>query len=110
MEVVSHKLDRPLVNPLNKVRRDSTQTKTSTSPFYIGDSLRYTNEGHNEIVYLLDIHTNYPDSTKYSIRLLRGNTMIVTKYFLKSRNVPYIGSIPISSEDYINESKNLTQY
>ena len=35
--------------------------------------------------------------------------MVVTKEFLKSRNVPDIGSIKISSENYINESKNLTQ-
>ena len=35
--------------------------------------------------------------------------MLVTKDFLKSSNVPDIGSIPISSEDYINESNNLTQ-
>ena len=34
--------------------------------------------------------------------------MIVTKEFLKSRNVPE-GSIQISSEDCINKSKNLTQ-
>ena len=35
--------------------------------------------------------------------------MIVTKEFLKSRNVPDIGSITISSEDYINKSKSLSQ-
>ena len=34
--------------------------------------------------------------------------MILTKEFLKSINVPYIVSIPIYSEDYINEFKNLT--
>ena len=35
--------------------------------------------------------------------------MILTKYFLKSRNVPYIGSNTISSEVYKNESKNIIQ-
>ena len=35
--------------------------------------------------------------------------MIVTNSFLKSSNVIDIGSIPIYSEDYINESNNLTQ-
>ena len=35
--------------------------------------------------------------------------MIVTKEFLKSRNVPDIRYIKIYSEDYIKESKNLTQ-
>ena len=35
--------------------------------------------------------------------------MIGTKEFLKSRNIPNIGFIPISLEDYINESNNLTQ-
>ena len=44
-----------------------------------------------------DINTNYPDSIKYKIKFLRGNTMIVTNEFLKSRNVPDIGSITISS-------------
>ena len=39
----SHKLDGLLVNPSNKVCRDSKQTKTPTQPFQIGDSLRYTN-------------------------------------------------------------------
>ena len=37
------------------------------------------------------------------------NTMVFTKEFLKSRNVPDIGSIPIYSEDYIDESNNLTR-
>ena len=37
MEAVSHKLDITIVNEKNKFRRDSTQTKTPTSPFQIGD-------------------------------------------------------------------------
>ena len=40
---------------------------------------------------------------------MRVKRIIVTKDFLKSRNVPDIGSIPIFSEDYINESNNLAQ-
>ena len=60
------------------------------------------------MVELVDINNNDPDITKYIIELLRGNTMILTNDLIKSRNVPYIGSIPISSEDYINESNNLT--
>ena len=73
-------------------------------PFQIGDYHIYTNEVHNEMVKLVDT-----DIIKYSITLLRVNTMIVNKEFLKSNNVPDIGSITISSEDYINESNNLTQ-
>ena len=57
----------------------------------------------------MDINTNDTYSTKYIIKFLRVNTTIVAKDFLKSRNVPDIGSIPIYSEDYVNESKNLTQ-
>ena len=53
-EAVSHKLDRTIFNPPNKVRRDSTKTKNTTSPFQIGDSLRYTNEVHNDMVGLVD--------------------------------------------------------
>ena len=58
---------------------------------------------------LVDINTNDPDSIKYIIKFLRGNTMVVNKDILQSRNVPNIGSIPISSEDYTKESKNFTQ-
>ena len=35
--------------------------------------------------------------------------MVVTKELLKSSNVPYIGSILISLEKYINESDNIKQ-
>ena len=52
---------------------------------------------------LVDINTNGPDRTHYRRKLLRGNTKIVTEEFLKSRNVPGMVSITISSEDYINE-------
>ena len=61
------------------------------------------------MVDLVDVNTNDPDSIKYIINTLRGNAMLATKQFLKSKNVPDIGSIPISSEEYINESINLTQ-
>ena len=57
---------------------------------------------------MMDINTNNPDSTKYIIKFLRGNTMLVTKELIKSRNVTDIGSIPIYSEEYINKPKNLT--
>ena len=63
-EAVSQKLDIPSVNLPNKVWRDSTQTKTPTPNFQIGDSLRYTNEEHNGMVGLVDINTNYTKSTK----------------------------------------------
>ena len=59
------------------------------------------------MVDLVDTHTNDPDITNYSIKFLRGNVIVVTKEFLKSRNEPDIRSIPISSEYYINESNNL---
>ena len=58
---------------------------------------------------LVDINTHYPASAKYINNFLRGNTMIVTNEFLNSSNVLDIGSITISSEDYINKSKNHTQ-
>ena len=61
------------------------------------------------MVELVDINTNDPDRIKYIIKFLIGNTMIVTKEFFKPRNVIDIGSIPIYSEYYTNESKNLTQ-
>ena len=35
------------------------------------------------MVDLVDINTNDPDGTKYSIKFFRGNTMMVTKDFLK---------------------------
>ena len=61
------------------------------------------------MVDMVFINTNDPGRTNYSINLFRGKTIIVTKLFLKSSKVPAIGSIPISAEDYINESKNFTQ-
>ena len=61
------------------------------------------------MVNMVDVNTNNPDSINYSIKLLRVNAMLVTKDFLKSSNATDIGSIPISSEDYIKESNNLTQ-
>ena len=108
-EAVSQTLYITLVNLSNKVWRDSTQTKTPTSPFQIDDHIRYTNEGQNEMVGLVYINTIDSDITKDIITIFRGNTMIVTKEFPKSINVPYIGSIPIYSENYINKSDNLTQ-
>ena len=50
------------------------------------------------MVELVDVNTNYPNSIKYIIKLLIVNTMVVTKEFLKSRNVSDIGSIAIYSE------------
>ena len=64
---------------------------------------------HHDMVKLVDINTNDTYITKYSIKFLKGNTMLVIKELLKSRSVTDIGSLPISLEDYINESKNLTQ-
>ena len=61
------------------------------------------------MVDLVDTNNTDIDSTKYSIKLLHRNKMIVTKEFLKPRNFPDIGSIKIFSEDYINETKNITQ-
>ena len=89
--------------------RDSTQPKATNPPSRIDESLRYTNEGHNYIVELVDVNTNDPDIINDTIKFLILNTMLVTKDFLKSSNVPDIVSIPIPSEDYINESNDLTQ-
>ena len=36
--------------------------------------------------------------------------MVITKEFLKSSNVPDIGSIIIYLDNYINESNNLTEH
>ena len=51
---------------------------------------------------LMDVNINYLDNMKYIIKLLGVNTVVVTKEFLKSSNVPDIVSIPISSDDYMN--------
>ena len=79
------------------------QKKTPTLTFQIGDYLRYTDEGHNEMVDMVDINTNDTDSINYITKFLIGNKRIVTNELLKSRNFPGIGSIPIYSEEYINE-------
>ena len=57
----------------------------------------------------MDVNTNDPDIINYIIKFLILNTMLVTKDFLKSSDVPDIVSIPIYSEDYINESNTITQ-
>ena len=61
------------------------------------------------MVDLVDINSNYTASMKYIIKFLCGITRSVTTDFLKSSNVPDITSIYISSEDYVNKSKNLIQ-
>ena len=43
------------------------------------------------MVYTEDVNKNDSDIIKYIIKLLSGNTIIVTKEFLKSSNVPDIG-------------------
>ena len=63
---------------------------------HIGESLRYINKRYNEMVDMVDINTNGPYSTKGSINLLRGNTIKLTKDFLRSSNVPDIEFNPIS--------------
>ena len=62
------------------------------------------NVGPNEMVYLVDVNTNGTDIFKYIIKFCRGNTMVVTKEFLKSRSVPDIGPIRIFSEDYTRKN------
>ena len=56
MEAVSKILEIIQVNSSNKVWKDSTQFKISTSHFQIGDSPRYTNEGQNHVVRLVYIN------------------------------------------------------
>ena len=56
---------------------------------------------------LVGINVTDSDRKKYNIKLLSGNTMLGTKDLLKERNVPYIGSITISSEDYTNKSEQI---
>ena len=73
-DAVSHKLYRPLIYLSHKVWIESTQIKIITSLFQIGDSLGYINEGHNYMVELVDINTNDPRSTNYSIKFLSENT------------------------------------
>ena len=52
---------------------------------------------------MVDVNTNDTYSIKYNIKFSRKNTMAVTEDSLKPRDVPDIGSIQISPEDYKNE-------
>ena len=61
------------------------------------------------MVELVNVNTNDTDKIKYIIRFLKGSIMVVTTQFLNSRNVQDIRSIQDSSDEYISESKNLTQ-
>ena len=98
-----------MVNPSNKVWRDSTKNNTLNPTFRIGNSLGYTNEKNNEMAELVDINNNDHESTKCIINFLQVKTKVFTKELLKSRNVRDIASLPIYSHDYINESKNIIQ-
>ena len=42
------------------------------------------------MVEVVDVNTNDPYNIKYIIKFLRLNTVVVTKKFLNSRNVPDI--------------------
>ena len=57
------------------------------------------------MVELVDTNINDSKSTNYIIKLLHINTKVVTKDFLKYMFMPDIVSIPISSKDYINNSR-----
>ena len=64
------------------------------------------------MVGLLNINTTDPDRTNYIIMFLLGNTMIATKEFFKSRNVPEIGKLQftqriISTNQIISHKKKL---
>ena len=61
------------------------------------------------MVDLVDINSNDPGGTKYSIKFFLGNKKVVMKYLIKSSNVPDIALIITYSEYYINESRNLAQ-
>ena len=58
---------------------------------------------------LASLNTNDPDITNYSIKFLKGKTMIATNELLKPVNITDIGSITIYLENYIKESENPTQ-
>ena len=60
------------------VCKDSTQSRITTAHFQIGDYLRYTNAGHNEMVELMDIKNNKNARTEYTIKFLRGNICFTT--------------------------------
>ena len=58
---------------------------------------------------MVDINNNDHVTNNHIINLFIENTMVVVKEFLKFGYVPYIVSVPISSEHYINISNNLAQ-
>ena len=43
----------------------------------------------------MDVNKNYPYNSKYIIKFLISNKIVVTKEFLNENNVPYIVSILI---------------
>ena len=75
----------------------------------MGEYLRYTNEGNKEMVEMVHLNTNDSYIIKYIMKFLGISKMIVTKEQIKTSNVTDIVSIPISSDDYINESNYPTQ-
>ena len=60
------------------------------------DYLRYTNEGYNKMVDMVDINANNFKSINNSLKFLRRNKKVFMKEFLRSGNTPNIASIYIS--------------
>ena len=75
----------------------------STSHFQTGDSPRYINEGHNEMVELVDTNNNNPKNANYIIKLLGSNTCFTT--YLKEgpgKTPRHVPSTVLNSENKNN--------
>ena len=87
---------------------NSKTNKNEVLPFEIGERLFYTNEGHTTVVQLADIEEDV-GATKFVIEL-PGNCFITTTCkHLRPPSQPDIARIPVSQNDFRQDSNNLSK-
>ena len=79
-----------------------------TTPFEVGERLFYTSEGHTSSVTLRKIESK-EGVEYYTIALPSGQFMTTTCEQLRSPTQPDIAHVPVTEDDFEQESKNLTK-
>ena len=79
-----------------------------STPFEIGERLFYTNEGHTSSVVLRRIESKQ-GIKHFTVVLPSGDFITTTCEQLRSPDQPDIAHVPVTQEDFEQESKNLTK-
>ena len=78
------------------------------SPFDIGERLFYTNEGHTSMVIVKDIIRSHDSATKFIVEFPNHRSIRTTADCLRKPNQPDIAEIPVTPEDFLDESTKLS--